>query len=150
MVVEALDERDGHAVLVDDAEVDRAAERLGHRGDRLPPAALKERTLEERCHVGTVSNVRQSVAEGQADALDLIRKGHLAEVEQPEPLQGRNALRGRWELEHGDAPVADSQRLDPASFVAGEILLLEPACVCDRRRQLALVDRGRSFVGNQA
>jgi len=150
VVVKALDEGDGHAVLVHDAEVDRAAERLGDSGDRLPTAALEERTLEEGRHVGTVSDVRQSVGESQAHALDLICEGRLAEVEQPEPLEGCDALRRRRELEHGDVPVADSQGLDPASFVAGEILLLEPARVRDRPSQLALVDRGRSFLGDQA
>jgi glutathione S-transferase len=150
VVVEALDEGDGHAALVHDTEIDRAAERLGHRGDRIPSAALEERTFEEGSRVGTVSDVRQSVAESQADAFDLISEGHLAEVEQPESLQGCDALSGGWELEHGDVPVADSQRLDPARFVAGEILFLEPARVRDRPCHLARVDCRRSFLGNQA
>ena len=70
-----LDERDGHAVAVDGAEVDGAAGRLGDGGARLRRRRSRYAGVEQVGDVGAVAHARKRVLERELHAADLRRRG---------------------------------------------------------------------------
>ena len=112
-----LDEGDGHPVAVDRAEVDGAAGRLGDRRGLARAPAIEVLGGDQLRHVRAVAHALERVLERELHAADLRRERRRGALEQPEPLERRDALRRRRQLEHLVAAVGDAERLDPARLV---------------------------------
>ena len=148
-LVDALDERDGHAVPVHHAEVGGAAARQARpeieRGIRPHERATGGQPLlgEGVGWQRAVVDERVGVGERELHRLDLEVRARLETVVQRQREQRRNPLAVRRQLAHLDAAVAPAQRLDPLGGMGAEIVLGEPGRRRDRRRDLALVERIR-------
>ena len=144
-VVEALDERHGHAVAVDCAQVDRAGPRLGYGKRRGGAALLEEGGIEQLGDVGAVPHAGQAVLERELRRDHARREIGAEPFEQAQRLERDDALRGRRQLEHLDTAIGDGERIDPARAEGREILLVEPARRADRTRDATAVE-GRGAV----
>ena len=144
-VVEALDERHGHAVAVDCAQVDRAGPRLGYGKRRGGAALLEEGGIEQLGDVGAVPHAGQAVLERELRRDHSRREIGAEPFEQAQRLERDDALRGRRQLEHLDTAIGDGERIDPARAEGREILLVEPARRADRTRDATAVE-GRGAV----
>ena len=71
---QALDEGDGHPVLVDRAEVDGAARRLGDRRLDAAPAAVEVGRVDQPGDVGAVTDAGEAVLERELHAADATRE----------------------------------------------------------------------------
>ena len=88
-------------------------------------------------------HVRVGVRKRELHRLDLEVRPSLETFVERQGEQRRNALAVRRQLAHLDAAVAPPQRLDPLGGMGVQVVLGEPGCGRNRRRDLALVERIR-------
>ena len=116
----------------------------------LRSATVEIRVGEEVGHVRAVPNTATCILERKPHTPDLVRQGRLEPGEEPEPLERRDTLGRRRQLDHFVAAVTSRQGLDPLRLVRRKILLVEPADRADRLRDRPAVDSRRAFVGDRA
>ena len=136
--------------LVDDAEVDGAARRLGRPAP--PPRAGGGRGTPGRAARDTSAPSRTRARPSSSASLtQRMRLGEARRrpLEQPECLERDHALRRRRHLDDLGAAVGERAAARPSCGAnAGEIVLLEPARRDDRGRDLPRVETGRSVLGD--
>ena len=112
------DERDGHPVGVDSAEVDSPAGRLAHGLGTRSDALVEIGVADQLGDIGSVTYPCQPVLERQPYALDERGQRRLRALEEPERLERDDALIGGWQLQYFRSSVGQPDRLDPARVVA--------------------------------
>src|SRR5262249_40209997 len=104
-VEQALDERDGHAVAVDGAEVDGAAGGLGN-GSLLPaPPPLEIDRVNQLADIRAVANACEPVFQRELRAAHAAAQRRRRALEQPASLERDDPLRGRRQLSDLRAPT---------------------------------------------